>query len=259
MEDFPVEEDVGPIAGGDADDYWHLARQPLHTLLFLLPFLLLYEAGVQWAGGAPSCRGGADCLVRAALGGAGVTHWWAPPAIVASLLLAWHVAGQYRWNISPAALCGMLAESVLFGLALVVLGQLQDLAMRELEAARLLAALDEPRLETLGRAVGFVGAGIYEELLFRGALLPVIWLVLRGAALPRSAALTAAVVISSVLFAAAHYWGPYAAAVDFRGFAFRALAGVVFAVLLVLRGMGITIGAHVAYDIVVGVFMRSEA
>jgi len=89
--------------------------------------------------------------------------------------------------------------------------------------------------------------------------LPVMWLVLRGAALPRSAALTAAVVISSVLFAAAHYWGPYAAAVDFRGFAFRALAGVVFAVLLVLRGMGITIGAHVAYDIVVGVFMGSEA
>jgi membrane protease YdiL (CAAX protease family) len=150
----------------------------------------------------------------------------------------------------------MLAESLFYALALVVLGQVQDLALQQLEAAWVVAAMKQTQLETLGRAVGFVGAGIYEEVLFRGALLPAIYLLVRGAQLPRKAALTAAVVLSSALFAAAHYWGPQSLAPDVRGFVFRATAGVLFGVLLVLRGIGITIGAHVAYDILVGVLLQ---
>ena len=30
----------------EREDYWTLARQPLHSLLFLLPLLAFYEIGV---------------------------------------------------------------------------------------------------------------------------------------------------------------------------------------------------------------------
>ena len=36
------------IPQADRDDYWSMARQPLHCLLFLLPLLVVYEIGVDF-------------------------------------------------------------------------------------------------------------------------------------------------------------------------------------------------------------------
>src|SRR5262245_13545748 len=54
----------------DADDeYWVVARQPLHCLLFLLPLLAAYEAGIVCLGAAgDDHRNGADYWMRAGLG-----------------------------------------------------------------------------------------------------------------------------------------------------------------------------------------------
>ena len=57
------------------------------------------------------------------------------------------------------------------------------------------------------RAVGFVGAGIYEEVLFRLGLLPLCFVALRTCT-PRWFALAAAVGVTSLVFSAAHYVDP---------------------------------------------------
>ena len=105
---------------------------------------------------------------------------------------------------------------------------------------------------TAGRAVGFLGAGIYEELLFRLILLPLtFWGLRRLGAKPRPS-MIAAVLLGSLLFAAAHYVGPYGEVFVPFTFMFRFLAGMFFSILFVSRGFGIAAGTHAGYDILVG-------
>jgi membrane protease YdiL (CAAX protease family) len=112
------------------------------------------------------------------------------------------------------------------------------------------------------RLIGFLGAGIYEELLFRLMLLPVLFAVARGARLSPSASWTCAMVVGSLLFAAAHYrftltvggmqFGPTAGdSFAWTTFAFRTAAGMFFSLLFLYRGFGVAAGAHAAYDILV--------
>ena len=58
----------------------------------------------------------------------------------------------------------------------------------------------------------YLGAGVYEELLFRLLLLPLLAWVLRRFRVAPAASMAGAVVLSSLLFAAAHYIGPTAIA-----------------------------------------------
>jgi membrane protease YdiL (CAAX protease family) len=102
------------------------------------------------------------------------------------------------------------------------------------------------------RFVGFCGAGLYEEVLFRLLLLPAVgWTIARLGAAPRAAA-TWSVFLTSVLFAAAHYIGPLGDTFDLHSFAFRTLAGLFFAALFLTRGFGIAAGTHAVYDMIVG-------
>lgn len=95
--------------------------------------------------------------------------------------------------------------------------------------------------------VGAVGAGVHEELVFR--LLGVAGLAAlagRAGVAPRTA-VVAAVVVSSLAFAAAHHLGgePWAA----RAFAFRTAAGFLFAAVFWHRSLAHAVYAHVLYDL----------
>jgi membrane protease YdiL (CAAX protease family) len=104
--------------------------------------------------------------------------------------------------------------------------------------------------------VGFLGAGVYEEFLFRLCLLPVGFLLFRMLLMPRKWAWAASILATSIIFAVAHYVGPAADQFSAFSFSFRMLAGLCFALLFVLRGFGIAVGCHAAYDLLVGVFLQ---
>lgn len=253
-------EPLVETTGDAADDYWLLARQPLHCLLFLLPLLAVYEAGVVKLGaGGDELRNGADYWMRTGLRLAGLEHVWTLPAIVLGLLFVWQLAGRHRWSVFPSTLLGMLAESILFGVCLIVLGQLQELAFRQHLPEALPPSLVVAHPGTVPQAISYIGAGIYEEVLFRLGLLPAVYVLLRVFRVPGKGALLVAIVVTSGLFAGAHYVGPAAEPWALYSFTFRALAGAFFAVLFVLRGFGITVGAHAAYDLLVGVLLPGAA
>lgn len=242
------------------DDYWSLARQPLHCLLFLLPLLVVYEIGVDFvtAGAHDAARNGADHWMRTGLRRAGFQHPMLLPIVVVGLLAVWQLVGHFRWKPSPATLFGMLAESVLFGVCLVVVGQLQDLAFRSHLGQMAQAphsAVPLAQAGALPRVIGYVGAGVYEEVLFRLCLVPVLYGLLRVILVPRRMAIILTVAVTSLLFSAAHYIGPAADQFTMYSFVFRATAGVFFAALFVLRGFGITVGSHAAYDLLVGILI----
>lgn len=240
---------------GAADEYWTQTRQPLLCLAFLLPLLAVYEAGVIWVGGESpeTVRNGADFWMRDWLRTIGLDHALLLPSLVLGGLLAWHVIGKYPWRLSPPALAGMFAESLLFALILVVVGLMTDLLFRHAGGGTGLAMFQ--REETL-RAISFLGAGVYEEFLFRLCLFPACYGLFRVLRTEGKWAAGLAILSTSLIFSLAHYVGPSAETISLFTFTFRALAGGFFAALFVTRGFGITVGCHAAYDLLVGVLMQ---
>ena len=56
-------------------------------------------------------------------------------------------------------------------------------------------------------------------------------------------------ILAALLFSAFHYIGPYGDAWALQSFLFRALAGLAFSVLFLVRGFGVTAWTHALYDI----------
>ena len=69
---------------------------------------------------------------------------------------------------------------------------------------------------------------------------------------PAVLASTLAVTASALLFSLAHHAGTPGEAFTWFAFIFRWLAGVYFAWVFVVRGFGVAVGTHTAYDILVG-------
>lgn len=242
-----------------SDSYWSLARSPWQCLVFLLPLLTIYEVGVLWLGGSQPerLRNGADHWMRGWLQEQGWEMPWLLPVLVIGGLLAWQVAGRFSWQIRFDTLVGMAAESLLFACLLLLMGQAQDALFQQY--------VDSPRLALLpvsavgsnwASTVSYMGAGVYEEVLFRLLALPLLYVGLRLLLVPESWATVGAVVLTSLLFSLAHYVGSAGDTFTLFSFTFRTLAGGLFAILFVLRGFGITVGSHAAYDILVGVVLR---
>src|SRR5262249_47350366 len=140
--------------------YVTATRHPWPCLLFVLPLLVAYEAGVLLLGGGnpETIRNGADHWVRCALRVVGGRFFWVPPAILTLIFIAWI---WRRWHDRPgdllSVLSGMILESIGFALGLWACSRL--LAPLLLRAGvELNVGCDEPALR---QVVTYLGAGIY--------------------------------------------------------------------------------------------------
>jgi hypothetical protein len=166
---------------------------------------------------------------------------------------AWLIAKDSRTNrggLSPVLLGGMLLESVCLSLVFgIVVGGLTA-ALLGAPPPPLTIALTGERLGRWTLLMLSIGAGIYEELLFRVLL---VGLLAWGAKQllgwrPLSAGI-AATVLGALIFSAFHYIGPYGDPLDVYSFVFRTIAGLFFSGLYLLRGFGITAWTHALYDV----------
>jgi membrane protease YdiL (CAAX protease family) len=225
-----------------AEQYWVESRRPLASLVFIAPLLATYEIGVLWFGVSPN---GADQVMRWLLDSIGFGQHFLLPGLIVAILLGWHYVSHAPWKLSAGVLSTMAVESIVLALCVRGIAYLQN----SIIALGILAHLRQ----AVGNAIGYLGAGIYEELLFRLILLSLLaWLFRHIVVSPRRAMILA-VVVSSLLFSAAHHMGPNGEAFHWFAFTFRFLAGVFFSLVYVYRGFGIAAGSHAAYDILVGV------
>ena len=148
----------------------------------------------------------------------------------------------------------MIVESLIWAVALMGIGRLIDLGFSYLEQGDLpiLAMGPAPPTRRSPALIGYLGAGVYEETLFRLMLVPVLFAILRLLQMPQVLASSLAVTASALLFALAHHAGSPGEAFTWFAFIFRWMAGVFFAWVFVIRGFGIAVGTHTAYDILVG-------
>jgi membrane protease YdiL (CAAX protease family) len=114
----------------------------------------------------------------------------------------------------------------------------------------------------MGDIVTAVGAGIYEELVFRLILICALMVLFQDViGLSHQNAIALSVLISAALFSAHHHvvWidGRLVRGAPFiwAEFGFRTIAGIYFAILFAIRGFGITAGAHAFYDIIATVLL----
>jgi hypothetical protein len=242
------------FAGGGARTYWDESRSHRYSLLFALPLLLLYEllelvAPVRAAGGV--VRNGADVILTSlftAMLGARGPHVFMGLVIGGALFLIWR--DRRSGPIRPSIFALMFAESCILALAFgVVIG---TATVRLLGPLRSLAAganvLDGP---VLARLTLSLGAGLYEELLFRVVLVALIANALRLIGLSRMISGVVAVVAGALIFSAFHYIGPFGEPMRLESFVFRFLAGLGFSALYLTRGFGITAWTHALYDVAV--------
>jgi hypothetical protein len=201
---------------------------------------------------ADAVRTGADAWLRNALAAVGLTDRWIVPLGVVIGLLAWQAADPREWRWSPGTILAMATESVLLAVALIGLSRMVDLGFDRLEGQALLATTPAPARHPAAAVIGYLGAGVYEEAIFRLALIPLLYSALRLLQAPRVLATTLAVTGSALLFSMAHHAGGPGESFTWFAFIFRWLAGVYFAWVFVARGFGIAVGTHAAYDIFVG-------
>lgn len=225
--------------------YWSWSRDPAVGLFAVLPLWLLYE-GLRLLL-APDERNGAEALLSEAVRLVGPRGFALMRVVFACLVLACATSILHRRVPWLRVTLVNALEGIVYAL---ILGPLAGAL--ELTSARVLHTGTPLTGVLLRDLVGSLGAGIFEELVFRLMLLSVLALLLMRAAeafaLPRALGVAVALVLSALLFSLFHHIGPGTPPIEQRVFVFRTMAGLVLGLLFVLRGFGVCVYTHALYD-----------
>jgi membrane protease YdiL (CAAX protease family) len=230
-----------PIPDPD-ERYGLLIHRPLNQLAVVLPLLIFFHAASIVAGIRTALL--VPHYLQIVLQFLGATGAYLTAALVAGVLVGQHLARHDPWRISGSAVVGQIAEGIIWTLPLLLAAWLTTgLARGAAPADRFYAVLES------------VGAGVYEEFLFRLVLILAANIVLIDLLRLKKVAATAiAISISAVVFAACHF-SPDAllgrAPMNWAALAFFLLAGGWWGLLLAWRGFAVAVISHVAWDLFV--------
>ena len=163
---------------------------------------------------------------------------WIPGAALVVTLVVWRISTPRPPKLRAAVLELMIAECVVLTLPLFVLG------------AFLQQTLPGPPPQFSGKLVLALGAGIYEELVFRFYLLGgFAWLLVAAFGVRRFAAACAAAGVATLAFAACHLVPVGAEPFTWPRFLMLVVAGAYLAIVFLFRGLAVATGAHAAYNV----------
>ncbi len=230
------------------------------SLVFILPLIVLYQIGIVQSGS--NIRNLAEVWVTGPLAVLGL-----PATTVINLLVIcgvvlalWHI--QHTGTMSVLYGFFMVLESLLY--ALLLFSTIGFFA-NKLDQAILNLLIIRPIYPSLtalplNRLLLGIGAGVYEELLFRVLLLGGSLHVLRQfLGLKKFWALLFILPASSLLFSAAHHIGNAGEAFNSYVFIFRTMCGLVLSVIYIFRGPGIPVMTHSLYNLIVIITMTFTA
>jgi hypothetical protein len=221
--------------------YLRATQSPLCALIFLFPLVATYEFGTLILHSMPGRHEQlvAYGLLHRFLSLFGANSSWLPGVALVLTLVIWHMMSRKPWHINGWVLPGMAAESALLALPLLLITRI------------LLQATTAPNSNVfVSHAVLAIGAGIYEELLFRLYLISgCVVLFADVIGLPRKSSLTLAIIIPALLFAGCHVRPIGAEVFEWAPFVCRVAAGLYLSAVYLSRGFGIAVGAHAAHNL----------
>ena len=227
-------------------NYWSETHTPLYSFIFTMPLFLIYEIGVFTISSSnlPLLRNGADVLMRQLLevfgiyGVYGFSGTFLFGFIIAFLrqkksLMTSSIRGEY--------LLTMLFESIGWAILLTI---------SMIWFPNLLMSVKEGIL--IQQFVLAIGAGIYEEFVFRVIIITgmiyVLGFVFQWGNLAKKGG---GVFISAILFSIFHFVGPYGEDPRIDLFTIRFIARLILGTIYVFRGFGIAAYTHTIYDLFV--------
>lgn len=244
----------GPPGALRPTGYLAATRTATYGFLAALPLFALYEAGVLLATqGTGAVRVGADVWLKTLLGHLGGTGWAALGGVVLAVGLGvMYAERDRRPPLVPRYFGGLVAESLVYAvvLAFVVGGTVGALFGAWIAPE---AAMAQMARLGLGLQLALsIGAGLYEELVFRVLLVGGLFLGLsRLTAWDRRTSYLVAAVVGATVFSLVHHIGPFGDPFTLPVFTFRFLFGLALNAVFLLRGFAIAAWTHALYDVLV--------
>ena len=273
------------------DSYLERTSRPICAIIFLLPFIIFYEVGTIFINTDVLNRSQIRVVafvwlqnLLESVGFGGKFAWAAPPLAVLVILMALQLSSRRKWRFYPGDIVPMVIECILLAVPLIVLtlflnstgvhrsvGWLNDGSIVHASPIPSCSSVTGGGLSLLSghnggsgmqhsllaKIVTGIGAGIYEELVFRLVLICVLMLLFQDAMkFSHKNSIVLSVLISAALFSAHHhidFLSGQPNAIDpfnLTEFIFRTIAGIYFAALFAIRGFGITAGTHAFYNII---------
>ena len=226
--------------------YWTVTNTPLYSFIFTLPLLLVYEVGLFAISTSdlPLLRNGADVLMRQILEMFGIfgTYGFGGTFLIGFIIAFLRQKKELEaTKISGEYLLTMLFESIGWAFVLTII---------MLRAPEYLMTTKDEKL--LQQVVLAIGAGIYEEFVFRVILITgfayLLGLIFQWKSVGKN---IGSIVLAAALFSAFHFVGPYGENPSTYLFLIRFLAGVFLGVVYIFRGFGIAAYTHTIYDLFV--------
>ena len=227
--------------------YWNVSKNIYYSILFIIPMLFLYEimCWYQFINLDFQIRNGADAFLRQLFLNTG-QH--AEIVYALSLLVIFIIIIVLNKNIIITGnlkinyLLWMFFESFIWSVIFILLMKSYALNILSIFSQNILPS----------QIYLAIGAGIWEEFLFRVIILGVsinFMKYILGFNYLFSAFISIA--ISGIIFSLFHYIGQLGDIFTFRVFSFRAFAGIILGTLYLMRGFGITVYTHIFYDIAI--------
>lgn len=237
---------------GDLRHYHRTSSSLTYSYLISLPLLILYEVLIiisQPPDGIP-VRLGAEMWIKQLM--FYFTGNTLLLTVILVLVLGVFILYKERqrdvdWH--PRYFLLMIVESVTWA---IILALIISNFVGYLFQFQAVGAGGVTRLQMLALSIG---AGLYEELVFR--VLLVYGLIKTGELIftNRRAVVTVSVIFAAFVFSAVHYTGSLGDGFAWSSFLFRFLFGLALNLLLVIRGFGIAACTHSLYDVILVLFL----
>jgi membrane protease YdiL (CAAX protease family) len=225
-------------------NYWRYSRSVYYSAVAALPLLVIYEILIvlsqsrYWG-----IRNAADVWIRTFLMAFDLQAQHITFVLIGISLALIPIAKSRARGIKLKAnyFALMFAECLAFSLVLGVV----------LQSILRLGGLSSggPGSGLMQNLALSVGAGLFEEIIFRVILLNLLFLLLSPLLKKKVVAAVVSVLLASFLFSLSHYVGTMADTWQLYSFMFRWAAGLLFTVLYFVRGFAITAYTHALYDI----------
>ena len=226
--------------------YFSTSRSYFYSFLFTIPLFFVYEISILFLSKDDIIvvRNGAYFLMRNILESFDIYGLYALGFVFFfgfALSFIFFIKADKKKELKSNFLFFMFIESVLWSFILYLM------------LSKFMLVLMNPMGKMILQQVTLaIGAGIYEEFLFRVLLIAGLTRLLGFIFLWKQLSRKiVALIISGGIFSAFHFMGEYGDFFSMELFLLRFFAGIILGVLYLFRGFGITAYTHSIYDLIV--------
>ena len=223
-------------------EYFFKSKSLFYSLVVTLPLFIIYEIGIfyMFQANVAYVKNGADILIEEFIKMIGLNGYYAASSIFIIVLFIVLISQRKNFKtfkISMKYITIMIFESLVYAAVLMMV--LQNIYL-----------IQGLTTSLLNNFILSIGAGLYEELIFRFFLLFILAKSFSFVFKTKEFnSLILSIIVSSVLFSTFHYIGPESFTP--LSFSLRFIAGIYLSIIYINRGFGIVALTHAFYDLFV--------